>query len=612
MTTTATIDQLRPGSEYPGGNINARTYKHDEIEARKDSLIAFGQLQSLTVCPAPGKAGPPFYVAAGGLRRTAFEALVKEKRLPKDHPIEITVRPDLDSAMALAASIEENRERVPLHPVNEYEQFAELMNRGKTPEEIAALYGMKRKQVDGILALGRLHPEVRAAWREGRIKAETAQAFTLESDQKRQVAVFKKLAKENELWSRAVRDELIGEKGDAAGGYVNFIGIEAYEAAGGKVMRDLFGDQHGVSDFALAKRLADEKMAGEIQRLIAEGWAWASVAGDLPHQWTWNWNKIKAEGEPSPEQKKRLDEIGARLKVLDDLENNGEAENADYNESERLDAEREALQETIRGASFKPDQKKKSGVVLELESDGTLKLTYGVIRPKDIAEVPNKDLTSAGKKKKSAAKKGALSNSLAQRLSERLTIATANTLAKQPEVAIPAIIAGYAATYSDSPVNVSLAAMTVSSGKQPKAKRMGGGFQAVFAQMCKAGAAKQNIALAAIAADALSFKVFNASDKTVTGPSNKAILDALDPKALTAALIEAFDAEDYFNGVGGQLRVQAIREACGDDAADRAAKLKKAEQVTFAIKNVPGTGWLPPQLRTTHYKAPAKAKKKAG
>lgn len=73
---------------------------------------------------------------------------------------------------------------------------------------------------------------------------------------------------------------------------------------------------------------------------------------------------------------------------------------------------------------------------------------------------------------------------------------------------------------------------------------------------------------------------------------------------MTAALLESFDAADYFGGVAKPFVIQAIREAVNEDEARKAVKLKKKELVEFAVKNVPQTGWLPPELRCATYSGP--------
>lgn len=64
-----------------------------------------------------------------------------------------------------------------------------------------------------------------------------------------------------------------------------FVGVDAYEAAGGVVLRDLFqGDDGGwLEDPALLDRLITEKLQAEAEALASEGWKWIEVATDLPY-----------------------------------------------------------------------------------------------------------------------------------------------------------------------------------------------------------------------------------------------------------------------------------------------------------------------------------------
>jgi ParB family transcriptional regulator, chromosome partitioning protein len=618
MTQTCTIAELRPGHEYPGGNINARTYESDAVAGRAESLMAFGQLQSLTVCPAPGKSGPPFYVAAGGLRLAAFQRLVKEKRLPADHAIDISIKPDWDGATALAASIEENRERIPLHPVNEYEQFAELIVRGKTVADICSMYGMPEREALGILALGQAHPEIRAAFRDGKIKAEVFKAFTISPDQKRQLAVFKKLSNGRYMYADHVRSALVGNDEDC-GPLIAYIGKYVYEQAGGKVMEDLFGEKHGVSDPALAKKLADEKMAGDKERLIAEGWAWAALSEELPSMYRHAWARIEAKPDYTPEERKRLAEIDKRTKEINDLDEAGGADFETYDEDQRLDEERDAIKAAGALRGFTAKQKAKAGVVLTLDGAGRLVVNAGFVKPSEVKNVAAKELDVDTRQKVQKKKAAAgLSNALAMRLSETLTVATAAALAKDPKVAIPALIAGF--TGMESSVKVS------ENGIRTDQRKKGhydgkGNFVSAFEVLLKAPPARQTEALCAITADALDFKIHSADRKPLKDKPVTVLIDALDGKSVNAELRRCFMAKDYFEGISKAMCFAAITEALGDGykGSNLTASSKSAEVAKFAIANVPKTGWLPPELRTSHYDGPgakaapakAKAKKKA-
>lgn len=60
-----------------------------------------------------------------------------------------------------------------------------------------------------------------------------------------------------------------------------FVGLEAYEQAGGGVRRDLFADeQNGIflTDSALLDALARDKLAPLAEQVRAEGWAWVDAA----------------------------------------------------------------------------------------------------------------------------------------------------------------------------------------------------------------------------------------------------------------------------------------------------------------------------------------------
>jgi hypothetical protein len=64
-----------------------------------------------------------------------------------------------------------------------------------------------------------------------------------------------------------------------------FVGIEAYQAGGGAVMRDLFQQDDGgwLQDPVLLDRLVAEKLEREADAVRAEGWKWVEVATDFPY-----------------------------------------------------------------------------------------------------------------------------------------------------------------------------------------------------------------------------------------------------------------------------------------------------------------------------------------
>lgn len=57
-------------------------------------------------------------------------------------------------------------------------------------------------------------------------------------------------------------------------------------------------------------------------------------------------------------------------------------------------------------------------------------------------------------------------------------------------------------------------------------------------------------------------------------------------------------AASYFSRVTKPRVLEAVREARGDDAAERISGLKKTDMAEAAEELLAGTGWLPPLLRT--------------
>ena len=84
-------------------------------------------------------------------------------------------------------------------------------------------------------------------------------------------------------WDRttaALRRKLTAGEIEAAGNaLVRFVGVVAYEAAGGVVRRDLFDDEQSrlLSDSALLQRLAGAKLEALTGALREVGWAWVEA-----------------------------------------------------------------------------------------------------------------------------------------------------------------------------------------------------------------------------------------------------------------------------------------------------------------------------------------------
>lgn len=608
---------MRTAAEYPSHVPLSALSLDERVNVRKTnrgadpefvaSILAKGVIVPLTVRPN----GEGFKVTDGGKRLAALQALLSDGRIGGDYPVPIVVREEDDTA-ARDTSLTLAVVRSELHPVDEFEAFAELVKAGKTPEDIATEYALTTREVERVLALGRLSPKILEAWRAGRIGADIARAFTLAPDHKTQDRVFDKLAAaaDKRSWRRGqievheVKSELKANHQDG-GRFVHFVGVEAYEARGGKVTRDLFGTDHVVSDPKLAKAIAAEKLEAECAKLVEAGWGWAVPADSVRERWSYG--QVALVRKPSREEKEKM----ARLQSVID-EGGEEASAAAEAELARINGE-------IEARSFTADQKAKSGCFVEIDRTGSLKIEYGRVKPEEKRKVDAQERATERKKKaKSAEQKGdsggTISNALMQRLSEALTWAAADVLQRHPDVAISAILAGAAS--EDKAVSITERGLKRKKEGYSVGAKRAAAFAGVFKGMVEAGKAGQMKALAELAAAALDFQVFHADHAPLKHPAVAAICTALDGADLNKALRSRFDARDYFGSASAKLATKALAEM-GITPPKTGGK---QALVKAAVAHAKTAGWLPPELRTAHYdgpgatapaKAAAKAKRKA-
>ena len=111
------------------------------------------------------------------------------------------------------------------------------------------------------------------------IDLEVLKAFAVTTDRERQMAVWEQVSAQGyrrSAWQ--VKRLLTEERVPGASSVARFVGIEAYEAAGGQVVRDLFArdDESGVwfGDPVLLAKLATEKLQAAADEL-ATRWKWA-------------------------------------------------------------------------------------------------------------------------------------------------------------------------------------------------------------------------------------------------------------------------------------------------------------------------------------------------
>jgi len=363
---------------------NARKTPHSkaEIEALAASIQAKGMLQNLVVEPELDEGGgrTGFYlVQIGEGRRQALLLRVKRKQIKDSEP----VRGVIDTANdPLEISLDENVTRSPMSVMDEVEAFAHLVDGGMSADDVARRFGCTVRLVEQRLALARLSPKIRAAYRKGDINLDVARAFAINDDHAAQERVFRQFAKPI-THAQSVRNALTAGRIPAHDRLARFVGAEAYEAAGGVLVRDLFEpDIVFFDDGDLLQRLATEKADALREQLATEGWGWVEVqlghgqvegcAGERLHPTS---RKLK------PAERKEVEALEARIGELDEKLQEADDDNPLWAERDEVAAKLDAVQEAAR--SYDKKLVPHAGAVVAVDRDGRPVLTRGLIKRTD-------------------------------------------------------------------------------------------------------------------------------------------------------------------------------------------------------------------------------------
>ncbi len=212
---------------------NVRKAKTD-ITGLAANIMAHGLLQNLQVSPN----GETYEVVAGGRRLAALKYLAKQKKIAADYGVACEVREGPD---ATEISLAENEMREAMHPADQFDAFKKLAEDGKGEEEIAVRFGVTPHTVRQRLKLAVVSPKLIAAYRKGTMTLDCLMAFTVADDHRTQEKVWAGLPNYARHRADAIRDALTEKHIAADSKLARFVGMDAYEAAGGAVLRDLFG-----------------------------------------------------------------------------------------------------------------------------------------------------------------------------------------------------------------------------------------------------------------------------------------------------------------------------------------------------------------------------------
>ncbi|WEQ52559.1 ParB/RepB/Spo0J family partition protein [Komagataeibacter oboediens] len=633
------------------------------IEELARDIERRGLLQSLNVRPVLDDTGAEtgtYEVPAGGRRFRALELLVKQKKLAKTAPVPCVVREAGSAILAEDDSLAENVQRVALHPLDQFRAFRDMLEKGMSEEEIAAAFFVAPTVVKQRLRLMTVSDKLLDIYEQDGMKLEQLMAFSISDDPARQEQVWEIVNQSHNREPYVIRRMLTEKTVRASDRRVRFVGLEAYIAAGGPIMRDLFEVDDGgwLQDPAVLDRLVMEKLQEAAEQLRAEGWKWVETALSFP------WGHTRQFAEIDGTEVPLTDEETARLEALHSEQETIEAEYAQADEyPDAVDARLGEIEQAVlaleeRPLAFDPADMARAGAFVSLDSDGTLQVERGFVLPEDMPAEPevidNADgsdeydhPTYDGREERIADYGGdeggegdsivpdvepeeedgirPLPDRLLTELTAWRTLALRDAFASKPHIALTELLHTLVRdVYWQTPGADCLEAYVREIPLPVHSPDMPGSLPAHALRQRNEGwkhdlpenedalwrwiDGLDDASRMALLAHCLSFGV-NAlyermpaygavSQRSVTERLKRA--DRL-AAALSLDLVEAGwqpTVENYLGRVTKARILQAVREARGDDAADRIAHLKKPDMAREAERLLEGSGWLPEALRT--------------
>ena len=365
----------------------------------KASIRNHGLLENLVVREAdPDKSGDPrFAVLGGGRRLSVLQDLASEDEIPADHPIPCIIASSDTPAEEI--SLAENTVRLAMHPADQLTAFSRLLDAGASVSQVATRFGVSQRLVKQRMRLGNVAPEIIQAYRDERIDMEALQAFSLTTDHARQIAVWEQLSglayRPN---AYHIERMLTSERVPSGAAIANFVGVNAYKAAGGSFLRDLFSTQSNtwLDNPDLLNELAMAKLTREADK-IAGDWNWAAPMIEVHWQTTAELGRVHpVPGKPTDAEQAAIDRHRERMAQIDNTAKEDwtdallEEYSAAHSEIARIEGE------IAQRASFRDEDRAIAGCIVTIDRDGSLRIVPGLVRPEDMpAQEPDATSTAA-------------------------------------------------------------------------------------------------------------------------------------------------------------------------------------------------------------------------
>lgn len=532
-----------------------------------------------------------------------------------------------------------------MHPLDQFRAFRDMSEKGMSEDEIAAAFFVSLQVVKQRLRLAAVSPTLLDVYAEDGMSLDQLMAFAVNPDHERQQQVWEAVQRSHNKEPYYIRRLLTEGAVRATDKRAQFVGIEAYEAAGGDIIRDLFQQDDGgwLQEPMLLDRLVAEKLEREAANIRSEGWKWVEVAVDFPYGHIYGLRRISGDSvEMTEEEVAAAEALRAEYQRLEQEHSDVDVLPAGIDQ--RLSEIETALAELDeRPVQYDPDEIARAGAFVSIDASGALRVERGYVRPEDEPAIPQLEgeadaeasATPAATSVSRDTPEGQTGTSenteepdhddgikpipdrLMTELSAYRTLALRDALARDPDVAFRAALHAVCLKlfYRYTPDScLDIDAKSVAFGSQAPGLGDATIAKAVderhrrWSEQLPRESAELWDALANFdhdSRDALFAHCIALSTNAVYEPWNRR------PRALAHAdrLAEAIGldvaavgwsptVDNYFGRVTKARILQAVREAKGETAAQLIEHLKKGEMAERAQELLTGSGWLPEPLRT--------------
>ncbi|MEZ5994173.1 MAG: ParB/RepB/Spo0J family partition protein [Hyphomonadaceae bacterium] len=588
-------------------NVRPTKRKSGGIAELAQSIKHHGLLQSIVVREsASGK----FAVIAGGRRLRALRMLAKSGDIEKSAPIPCRVISDADNAIELSLAENVNRQDLAVH--EELAAFQALVDAGEGPETIAARFGVSPQHVARRLKLARVSPRLIEALKRNEVTLDQLAALAVVDDHAAQEKAFFDAPD----WARTperLRAQVCQAHVPETDKLARFVGLNAYQDAGGVVVTDLFAEADEdstryLTDRDLLVRLAETKLNPIADAVRSEGWAWTEIAIDGV-AWAQFPERVR-------EQRRQLTakENAKQERLYAQLD-----ETEDEAEIEGIEAALDALQTT----SWAPEEVALAGALITLDHAGAPKIERGLVRAeeaKSLKALRRKRATTTSCEgddddvarepaEEHVAQRPRLPAKLVDELMAHKTLALRAQVAAKPDLALRLLVLALASnamkefsTFSLMRVQVDAADVTrqitrtESTAPQQLAKlwdawreRLPAGTDALWVFISQTDQAVLLELLAVLVAPAIELRANRTSN----------VADAIcEAAGLDMSRYWRASCESFFEHVRKDVIVDAMKEH--NPALDRTPldKASKKDVLARAKRAFKGSTWLPEPLRT--------------